>query len=132
MRFYSEHILRDLFAVACSSLCILHCAFTPLLLAFGLIQFQQEWVHKVLLVPIILLAAWSFPTGFKVHQNLVPGYLGLFGVLCLIAALFFEGPIEPLITVFGAVICSIAHLLNRRALQRLCQTKMKHDMAYCK
>ncbi|RVT45672.1 MerC domain-containing protein [Rheinheimera sediminis] len=113
--------MKDLLGVCLSGLCILHCLFTPVLLALGGVGligawFESEWVHYLLLAPISLILAWSLPLSWVKHRNMKPLLIGGLGFSLLLLSLFVPESAEPVLAVLGGFILIAAHLLNRRLL----------------
>lgn len=114
---------KDNVGVICSALCLAHCLLLPLLLATGAIGsvgalLANEQVHMALLVPVIVLAALSFPAAYKQHNSMLPITLGSIGLITLLSALFLGEQLETPLTVTGAVLLIIAHLSNRNLISR--------------
>lgn len=113
--------MKDLLGVCLSGLCILHCLFTPVLLALGGVGMigswmGSEWVHYLLLAPISLILVWSLPLSWIKHRNTKPLLIGGLGFSLLLISLFVPESAEPVIAVFAGLILIAAHLLNRRLL----------------
>ena len=112
---------KDLSGVICSSLCLAHCLLLPMLLATGTLGaagalLASEQIHLMLLVPVILLAAMSFPGGYRRHGRMLPSVLALAGLTGLVLALLLGEATETLLTSIGAGLLMIAHLKNRKLL----------------
>ena len=115
--------LKDSFGVICSSLCLVHCLFLPMvlpmLLATGALGtagalLASEQTHLMLLVPVVLLAVMSFPGGYRRHGSVLPSALALAGLTGLVLALLLGEATETLLTSIGAGLLIIAHLKNRK------------------
>ena len=122
--------MKDLVGVCLSGLCILHCLFTPVLLALGGVGMigswlGSEWVHYLLLAPISLMLVWSLPLSWIKHRNTKPLLIGGLGFSLLLISLFVPESAEPVIAVFAGLILIAAHLLNRRLLN----TPITHSLA---
>jgi hypothetical protein len=111
----------DRLAILLSGICLVHCLAIPvaliLLPAFGGVLFEShELFHVFLLaigVPVSILALWS---GYRRHGDracLVIGALGL-GMMLLGITHAFGDTGEIAATVTGAVVLTVAHLLNMR------------------
>lgn len=114
--------MKDLFGVACSSLCIIHCALTPILLVFGvsslgLALLESEWVHLVLAVLMFVLAALSFPKGYKIHQHVMPLVFGGVGVLLMLGSLIAGEALEAYFAVSAGLALILGHAINRHFLK---------------
>lgn len=119
--------MRDVVGASISILCMLHC-FLPLILvsagaSFGLHQVAEhlhhEWMHMVLLLPIVLLLGFSLPKSYKQHRSLAPTALAAVGLLLLVVALVLGSAIETPLTIIGSIFVITAHLLNRRTIKSL-------------
>ncbi len=113
--------MKDLIGVCLSGLCILHCLFTPVLLALGGVGLigswlGSEWVHYLLLAPISLMLVWSLPLSWVKHRNTKPLFIGGLGFSLLLTSFFVPESAEPVVAVLAGFILIAAHLLNRRLL----------------
>lgn len=115
--------MKDDIAVACSGACMIHCLLTPLVIGFGAAGllgewFTSEWVHKVMLIPVILLAILSLPSAYRKHKNHFPLLLGGLGLSTMVSALIGPESLETWITLTGGLLIT-AHLWNRNLSLRL-------------
>ncbi|MEC7825415.1 MAG: MerC domain-containing protein [Pseudomonadota bacterium] len=114
--------LGDKIAIALSSLCVIHCLATPLILIIlpslgALVADNHEMFHQVILffvLPVGVLALWA---GYRHHHNLSILLIGLAGLgLLLIAAFFghdyFGETGETALTIFASLIIATAHVRN--------------------
>lgn len=109
--------MKDKLGIFFSSLCLCHCVLTPILiLLLGTNMFlsglENEWVHKLLLLPVILMALSSIPKRWLATKNqwlLISSGIGL---VTLITAQFNHGPSEVLLTMLGSTCLIAAHLLS--------------------
>ena len=114
--------LGDKIAIALSSLCVIHCLATPLILIIlpslgALVADNHEMFHQVILffvLPIGVLALWA---GYRHHHNLSTLLIGLAGLgLLLIAAFYghdyFGETGETALTIFASLIIATAHVRN--------------------
>ncbi|WP_157953997.1 MerC family mercury resistance protein [Microbulbifer sp. A4B17] len=116
--------MRDTLGILASGLCLLHCLLTPLLPLLGglgiLGAFQEDqFLHLLLLVPVVTLALASFPTSCRRHQRYAVMIVGFSGALLLVGALYLEGPWELVASVLGAGLLIIAHWVNQRLMYRV-------------
>ena len=116
--------MKDLLAASASGLCILHCLLTPLLLMLGAAGamsaiLSSEWVHYLLLVPVLLLAALSLPAGKRRHHNNAPSLLALVGIVLLLLALVAPVALESTLSVSAGLLLIAAHLYNRQLCKRV-------------
>jgi len=122
---------KDAWGVFCSGLCLLHCIITPLLIAGGSIgvfvmMMLSEWVHQLLLLPVFLLAVFSFPASYKKHRHHLPGLLAVGGLAGLIIAVMYGHDFEThafemVLTAIAASMLMLAHWWNRRLSLSLSQ-----------
>ena len=118
-------LMRDVLGAWLSFLCILHCALPLLLVAFGTSiglnhlaeSAHQEWLHSVLLMPVIGILAFSLPKAYRVHRNPQPVFLAVVGTLSLIAGILIGGHWESFLTVMGSMLIIYSHLMNRKTLK---------------
>lgn len=110
--------MKDDLAVVCSGACMVHCLLTPIVIGFGTAGLlgdwlASEWIHKVMLVPVVLLAILSLPGSYKKHQNHWPLMLGVIGISIMVSALLGPESLETWITLGGGAVLITAHLWNR-------------------
>lgn len=117
--------MKDTVGMLVSGLCLAHCLATPLLLALGGLgvlgaALESEWIHLLLLVPVVLLACTSFPSACRQHRRPAVMFAGFSGVLILVLAmaLGLEGHWELLASTIGAGLLVSAHWINRRTVAR--------------
>lgn len=118
--------MKDLFAACLSVFCILHCLFTPLLLTLGGLGLlgswlSAEWLHWVLLIPILLLLVLSLPAARHQHQQPWPLRLGVTGATVLVVSLWVPADVEPWLASAAGIMLMTAHLLNRYLLRQQLQ-----------
>lgn len=112
----------DGMAIGASALCLAHCLILPLILllvpTLALVLTIPESFHLwvfLFAVPSSAVALWI---GFRRHRRETPVLLAMAG-LSLLAAGLFAAPspqAETMLTVFGSILLSAAHVLNWRAL----------------
>lgn len=118
--------MRDILGAWLSVLCVLHCSLPLLLLSFSvsfglgeaLEAFHTDWLHVILITPIVLILAFSIPKAFKVHGNPLPGYLALSGVVTLVVGIMAGHELETGFTIIGSGLVIGSHLLNRKSLKQ--------------
>ena len=115
---------KDTWGVICSGLCLIHCLATPLLIAGGSlgvlgILLTNEWVHQLMLVPVVLFSVLSFPSAYKKHRHHMPGLLAIIGVFGLILAVTYGHDFETVLTAIGASILMVAHGWNWHLTKKL-------------
>jgi len=116
--------MKDDLAVVCSGACMVHCLVTPIVIGFsaaGLFGewLSSEWVHQLMLVPVVLLALLSLPGSYKKHKNKWPLRLGALGILTMVSALVGPESMETWITISGGILLITAHLWNRNLSMQL-------------
>lgn len=100
-----------------SSLCVIHCLATPILLAGASLWIASEWVHigfLVALVPIVFLALRHSHATHSKRSLVVLFNAGL--VLLVVAILFGESLGEAFeigLTIVGSTLLIAGHLRNR-------------------
>lgn len=109
--------MKDKFGIFFSSLCLCHCLLTPILiLLLGtntlLGALEHEWVHKLLLLPVVIMALSSIPKCWMATKNQWLLIFSGIGVVALISAQFNHGSSEVLLTMFGSTCLIAAHLLS--------------------
>lgn len=123
----------DRLGIALSALCAIHCAATPLLVAFAPVLFtaEFEWRTKVLLLTLALVAlGWGFVT----HRSWRPiAWLGVALTAFGVAEVLGHGDaggehsghgewLEIGVTVVASIALILAHVANTRA----CRTAGPH------
>lgn len=116
--------MRDLVAAYISGLCIIHCLLTPVLLALGGAGLlghwlDAEWVHYLLIAPILLLVIWSLPAARRQHRQQSPLWLGCGGAALMLLSLAVPAALEPWLAISAGVLLMAAHLMNRHLLQTM-------------
>lgn len=92
-----SHARRDMFGIAASTLCAIHCAAMPFVVGFlpalGLSFLADAAFHQWMVGICLALALLAFVPGWKRHRRLIPGFIGLCG-LGLISLAAFAGPAD--------------------------------------
>lgn len=107
-------------AIGVSTLCIIHCLALPLLVvalpALAAVA-EVEWVHKALVLVAAPVSLFAMTRLHGVEGRLLISALIVVGLALLIAGAFVEAlhDHEVLLTVAGALILSVAHILRWRA-----------------
>lgn len=108
---------RDLVGVLISGICLVHCLIGPVLLLLGVaslghIHTDEQQFHFLLLIPILLVAAWSIPSGLKKHHKTTPAIIAVVGIVFLVVGLLvIEWSL--ICSIIGSLCLLVAHLLNR-------------------
>jgi hypothetical protein len=98
-------------------LCLCHCLLTPLLvLVMGTNVFlgylEAEWVHRLLLFPVFVIALSSIPKRYLVMRNQWLLILTSSGFVTIISAQFNHGANEVWLTLLGSICLIGAHFLS--------------------
>ena len=120
--------MSDKVAMAFSSVCAIHCFFSPafVLLTSGLfsISLDNESVHYLILFAAIPISLYALISGFANHKTfylLVAGIIGLF-ILVLAVALGASvlGELgEKTLTLVGSIMVVYAHFKNHQICKEL-------------
>jgi hypothetical protein len=130
-------IMSDRLAMVLSSLCILHCIATPLLLvavpslaAYSI--FSGETLHHALLFFILPVGLLALTLGFRHHKQAWVLSMGIIGLVLLCSPMLLESPLmaplhidlhdlgensETYITIVASIFVVIAHTANYRLRQ---------------
>lgn len=123
----------DKFAMILSSLCVVHCLLTPLLLIAipslaGVAMLTDETFHHLLLYFVVPVGFVALLMGFTHHRTLWVVCFGLTGLMVLSSPLVLEmlglghevlgenG--ETVVTVIGSLFVVAAHIVNLRLSKR--------------
>lgn len=114
----------DKIAIALSTLCVVHCILTPVLLialpALGSMAiFEHELFHQILLFFVLPVGLIALTAGFRHHRNLATFAYGLSGLALLTAAGTFAHDLvgevgETVLTVIASILIVYAHIQNYR------------------
>ena len=116
--------LLDRFSIGLSALCIVHCVAIPLLISVAPLlasfAFADESFHIALIALVVPTSAVALSLGCRKHRSWRIPTLGLLGVTILLSAAVGGGILfgevgETSLTVLGALVIALAHLLNYRA-----------------
>lgn len=115
--------MKDVWGVVCSSMCIVHCLLTPILLVLGassvgIAFLESEWVHIVLAVPMVTLAIWSVVLGWRSHQQAKPLIFAGAGLILLFSSLMADEQYEVYLAVVAGLLLISAHLLNLKLVKQ--------------
>lgn len=118
--------LLDKTAIGLSALCAIHCLALPLALALlpsiALLPVADESFHKLLIWLVLPTSVIALTLGCRRHQQLQVLAWGLSGLSVLVFAAFWGHDLlgenlERWVTVFGASIVAMGHVLNYRHCQ---------------
>ncbi|MBT8112468.1 MAG: MerC domain-containing protein [Gammaproteobacteria bacterium] len=129
-----QHETFDRFAIALSSLCVIHCIALPIVASVTPLLMStinhgnavhEFWFHQFILIFIIPVSVLALVAGFRCHRKNLPLLLGSIGLsILVIVALFAEQLIslqlmshtgETILTVIGGVIHAAGHITNALA-----------------
>lgn len=106
----------------------------------------SQWMHQLMIMPVVIFSIFSFPAAYKKHQHFMPGLLAVIAVIGLIIALIYLNdhnvqvisgydfkPIykynsgynldtHSVLTLISSSILILAHIWNWR-LSQTCQRK---------
>jgi hypothetical protein len=111
----------DRVAIGLSSLCVVHCCATAILL--GLLAsaggfLGQPIIHEVGLGLAMILGAVALGRGLRQHGYVLPVAVGMTGLAVMGYALtLHETGLEPVFTVAGVMILALGHRLNVMAAE---------------
>ncbi|MDP6881440.1 MAG: MerC domain-containing protein [Alteromonas macleodii] len=121
--------ISDRLAMLLSSLCVIHCLLTPILLISipalaGVSILNDETFHQILLFFVLPIGVFALSLGYLHHKNKWVVFAGVFGLTLLSSPLLVEwvglghevlGEYgEVTITVIASCIIVGAHLINYR------------------
>lgn len=122
-------MVKDLFGAFVSGLCIVQCLVGAALIiagSTGLIatSHHSSDIHFYFIIPVVVAAMWSFPSGKKCHGSARPMKFAGIGLLILFVALGVEAlwhlhEVETILTVIGGGMLVYAHLQNRKLSQQI-------------
>lgn len=118
----------DIAGILASSLCALHCAAVPMLIAFGIIS-GSHWLHNHLIDWLIIsigfiIAGYSLVRDFKTkHKSVVPVCIAGIGFTSLLFAMsdHHHGILHTFFSVTGGLTVAIAHFINIRKSHYQCR-----------
>ena len=110
--------MKDKLGVFFSGLCVIHCFAVTLVLFLGGADYlnflvsTDYLVHPLLLIIVVTIGVFSFPSAYKKHKNKNPIILGFLGSIILFIALFSSNVYEIVFTILGGITLINAHLWN--------------------
>ena len=119
----------DKTAIAISTLCALHCLFTPLLVvmvpSLSTSLLAGELFHKLLVLVVVPLSVFSLFLGCQHHNRHRVLLVGALGIAVLVMTAIWGESLpshdyEVILTLIGSLIVASAHILNFR-LCRACE-----------
>lgn len=115
--------ILDRVAIGISSLCVLHCLITPvLLIAIPVLAstiVADETFHKILLVFVLPASSLALLLGCRRHKDWMVFSLGTLGLTQLALVAFFGHEIlgetgETVATVVSSLVLAVSHVRNYR------------------
>jgi drug/metabolite transporter (DMT)-like permease len=103
-----------------SAACLIHCLLVPVIIAWlptvAHVSPENEWIHVVLAVAAIPVAAIALTRGYRQHGSRMPGCFVLPGLTLLWLSLWIHDPhwLEAAVASLGAACLGIGHLMNHR------------------
>ena len=110
--------MKDKLGVFFSGLCVIHCFAVTLVLFLGGADYlnflvsTDYLVHPLLLIIVVTIGVFSFPSAYKKHKNKNPIILGFLGSIILFTALFYSNVYEIVFTILGGITLINAHIWN--------------------
>ncbi|MEX1201485.1 MAG: MerC domain-containing protein [Methylophaga sp.] len=109
--------MKDKLAIVVSGTCLIHCILTPLVIGFGAMGMMgqwlgSEWIHKVLLIPVVGLALLSLPRSYRCHRKHWPLVMAMLAIATLLSTLVLPESLELLLSVPAALTLIMAHSWN--------------------
>ena len=114
--------IGDKLAIFLSSVCMVHCVFTPLLLIAipsigGAFSIGHDTFHQIMLFFVIPVGVVALTMGYRRHRNLSVWMQGVGGLLILTFAALVGHDLlgeagETLLTIAGSLFIVFAHLRN--------------------
>ncbi|ODP37242.1 MerC domain-containing protein [Sphingomonas turrisvirgatae] len=108
----------DRIAIGVSSLCLVHCVTSTVLLALmsAAGALLHPMIHEIGLGLAILFGVVALGRGIFMHGYMMPAAVGAFGLGMMAGALSLpHGSQEILWTIIGVLVLALGHDLNRRA-----------------
>ena len=113
--------VSDKFAMGLSLACVLHCFFVPsfLILTSGMlsVSFDNEFVHKLLVLVAVPISSFALIKGYKYHKTFSFISFGILGLVALILAVVLGESIlgefgEKGLTLLGSILVAYSHFKN--------------------
>lgn len=113
--------VSDKFAMGLSLACVLHCFFVPsfLILTSGMlsVSFDNEFVHKLLVLVAVPISSFALIKGYKYHKTFSFLSFGILGLVALILAVVLgESNLGELgekgLTLLGSILVAYSHFKN--------------------
>lgn len=113
----------DIIGSIISFSCAVHCLAFPILISTGSLMMiseaEYEKTEAYIIIPSVLLCAWSVGRSMKLHRRSLPLILFILSLAVFSFGKFLhlEGQ-EVILSTTGAILLASAHLTNRRLLKQ--------------
>lgn len=109
--------MSDRLGMFFSGLCFCHCLATPILIVVlgtnsVLSTLETELFHRLMLLPVLTMALYQGYLSWRNPQAKLSRVLLTLGCCLVIAAQFFHGAEEVLMTVIGSMTLIIGHFIH--------------------
>ena len=113
----------DLVGSIISFACAVHCLAFPILISTGSLMMISEADYELtelfIIVPSVLLCAWSVGRSIRRHKSTLPLMLLIISLVSLSCGKFLGMEEQEVIfSTVGAILLASAHLSNRRLLKK--------------
>ncbi|MEA5445668.1 MerC domain-containing protein [Gammaproteobacteria bacterium AB-CW1] len=117
----------DYVAIGMSGLCVLHCTALPVLAAalpwIANLAIVDDWFHIAMLFVVVPVSLYALGRAWRCSGHGAPLAIGVVGLVLMVVATFefmawHSTGLEQTLTLMGAGILTVAHLINLRNLFR--------------
>ncbi len=114
-------LTTDKFAMSLSMICLIHCLFAPsfiiLTSAFLSFSYDNEFMHKMILLLAVPISIFALTMGYKNHKTISFLLIGILGLLILILAVLLGERMlgeygEKGLTLLGTIFVTYSHYKN--------------------
>ncbi|MDB5099581.1 MAG: MerC mercury resistance protein [Cyanobacteria bacterium RYN_339] len=111
----------DQLGMLASSLCVVHCIATPLLISWSSVLARampgEESTHRLLALAVAVFGASALARGYRVHRHKRVVGLMAAGLACIVAGAFGGERLPPMlpelaVTLAGSACMIVAHRIN--------------------
>ncbi len=116
-------LTTDKFAMSLSMICLIHCLFAPsfiiLTSAFLSFSYDNEFMHKMILLLAVPISIFALTMGYKNHKTISFLLIGILGLLILILAVLLGERMlgeygEKGLTLLGTIFVTYSHYKNHQ------------------
>lgn len=116
-------LTTDKFAMSLSMICLIHCLFAPsfiiLTSAFLSFSYDNEFMHKMILLLAVPISIFALIMGYKNHKTISFLLIGILGLLILILAVLLGERMlgeygEKGLTLIGTIFVTYSHYKNHQ------------------